>query len=144
MVLGAALVVYSLYAAYLYRFTPDDVFIYLRYANNWAGGGGPVFNPGVHEQGYTSFLWVAILTAARAAGIGGLAFAKGTGAVLGGLLVVLTQVLGLRLQHQRAFQVFGRRMRRASSTRDTRFASRYRFVAEGRENPYLLFERREP
>ncbi|HRC84188.1 MAG TPA: hypothetical protein PK413_01110 [Thermoanaerobaculia bacterium] len=39
----------------------DDSFIYFRYARNLARGFGPVFNPGERVEGYTSFLWIALL-----------------------------------------------------------------------------------
>ncbi len=40
----------------------DDSFISFRYADNWAHGYGPVFNHGERVQGYTNFLWMALLT----------------------------------------------------------------------------------
>lgn len=39
----------------------DDTYIFLRYAENLAGGDGLVFNPGDRVEGYTSPLWVLIL-----------------------------------------------------------------------------------
>lgn len=39
----------------------DDAFISFRYADNWASGHGPVFNHGERVQGYTNFLWMAVL-----------------------------------------------------------------------------------
>jgi len=43
-VAGAALLV--AHAALFWRYTVDDAFISFRYAENWARGFGPVFNPG--------------------------------------------------------------------------------------------------
>lgn len=43
------------------RFYADDAFITLRYSRNFAEGHGPVWNPGQHVEGYTSFSWMAIL-----------------------------------------------------------------------------------
>jgi hypothetical protein len=40
----------------------DDSYIFLRYAENFASGLGPVFNPGERVEGYTSPLWLAALT----------------------------------------------------------------------------------
>lgn len=40
----------------------DEAFISFRYAQNWAEGYGPVFNPGERVEGYTNFLTVALLT----------------------------------------------------------------------------------
>ncbi|MFA7692647.1 MAG: glycosyltransferase family 39 protein [Candidatus Hydrogenedentales bacterium] len=40
----------------------DDAFISFRYAANWAAGFGPVYNPGdAPVEGYTNFLWMALL-----------------------------------------------------------------------------------
>jgi hypothetical protein len=39
----------------------DDAYISLQYAKNWASGQGLVFNPGEKVEGYTNFLWVAVL-----------------------------------------------------------------------------------
>jgi arabinofuranosyltransferase len=44
----------------------DDTFITLRYSRNWAEGHGPVFNPGERVEGYTNFLWMALLAAIHA------------------------------------------------------------------------------
>ncbi len=41
--------------------TIDDAYISLQYAKNWASGNGVVFNPGERVEGYTNFLWVALL-----------------------------------------------------------------------------------
>jgi hypothetical protein len=41
----------------------DDAYIYIRYAENTARGMGPVFNTADPVEGYTGFLWFAILTA---------------------------------------------------------------------------------
>ncbi|MCP4403590.1 MAG: glycosyltransferase family 39 protein [bacterium] len=43
------------------RFTVDDAFISFRYAENFANGGGLVFNKGEYVEGYTNFLWVILL-----------------------------------------------------------------------------------
>jgi hypothetical protein len=41
--------------------TIDDAYISFQYAKNWASGNGVVFNPGERVEGYTNFLWVALL-----------------------------------------------------------------------------------
>jgi arabinofuranosyltransferase len=46
------------------RWLADDAFISFRYANNWSEGRGLVFNVGERVEGYTNFLWTAILTGA--------------------------------------------------------------------------------
>jgi hypothetical protein len=40
----------------------DDTYIFLRYARNIWEGAGPVFNDGERVEGYTSPLWLAVLT----------------------------------------------------------------------------------
>jgi len=47
----------------------DDTFIGVRYAANWVGGNGIVFNPGDPVEGYTSITWVALMSAAYAIGL---------------------------------------------------------------------------
>lgn len=42
-------------------FTVDDAYISFRYAENFANGGGLVFNQGERVEGYTNFLWVLLL-----------------------------------------------------------------------------------
>ena len=44
------------------RFVCDDAFISFRYARNLAQGHGLVFNPGERVEGYTSLLWILLLT----------------------------------------------------------------------------------
>lgn len=39
----------------------DDAFIFYRYAENWANGYGLVYNVNEYVEGYSSFLWVALL-----------------------------------------------------------------------------------
>jgi arabinofuranosyltransferase len=42
--------------------TIDDAYISFQYAKNWASGRGLVFNPGERVEGYSNFLWIAVLT----------------------------------------------------------------------------------
>jgi hypothetical protein len=44
-----------------FRLFVDDAYITLRYSRHLADGIGPVWNPGEHVDGYTSFSWMAIL-----------------------------------------------------------------------------------
>lgn len=46
----------------------EDAYITFRYAANWAGGQGPVFNAGEHVLGFTSPLWTALLSIGIALG----------------------------------------------------------------------------
>lgn len=51
-------------------YTVDDAFVTYRYAVNWADGHGAVFNVGQPAvEGYTSFLWMALISAAARCGV---------------------------------------------------------------------------
>jgi len=56
-----AVVVFVWQASRFWFYTIDDAFISYRYALHWAQGHGPVYNLGERVEGYTNFLWVAIL-----------------------------------------------------------------------------------
>jgi hypothetical protein len=92
-----ALAALAAHQALLSRPYIDDSYIFYRYAANWAAGLGPVFNRGEHVEGFSSFLWTAILAVAGAVGLPpqragpvlGVAFAAGT--------VVLVVALALAL-----------------------------------------------
>ena len=47
--------------AWQQRWVCDDAFISFRYARNWAEGKGLVWNPGERVEGYTNFLWTALI-----------------------------------------------------------------------------------
>ncbi|MEZ4238779.1 MAG: hypothetical protein R3F59_22030 [Myxococcota bacterium] len=85
-----ALAAAALRSAELQPWTLDDAYISFRYAEHWAAGLGPVYTVGERVEGYTCFLWVALLAAGHALGaateplskaLGGLA-AAGTLALL--------------------------------------------------------------
>jgi hypothetical protein len=56
------------YAWHLLWFA-DDAFISLHYARNWIEGNGLVFNPGERVEGYTNFLWLALIAACGRLGL---------------------------------------------------------------------------
>jgi len=51
------------WAAIATRWTCDDIFITLRYAQQFLAGHGFVYNVGERVEGYTHFLWLLIITA---------------------------------------------------------------------------------
>jgi hypothetical protein len=66
-------------AAHLLYYFPravDDMFIYLRYAENLAAGDGLTYNTGEKVEGFSGPLWVALLSIGAWAGVGGVSFAK--------------------------------------------------------------------
>jgi hypothetical protein len=59
--IAGAMAVTSLNAAGYLRHYSDDAYITLRYARYFAAGQGPVWNPGERVEGYTDFLWMALI-----------------------------------------------------------------------------------
>jgi hypothetical protein len=87
VVLGAIL------HGFWYDFISDDAFIVARYARNWLGGLGPVYNPGDPVEGYTSFLGLVLTTLVGllgvdpADGVRVVSFAGALAALIGVLVV---------------------------------------------------------
>ena len=70
----------------MWGFTVDDAFITFRYARNWAEGFGPTYNPGGGPaEGYTTFLWMLLMTLPHLLRLDVVPFAKivGMAAMLG-------------------------------------------------------------
>lgn len=82
--------------------TNDDAFISFRYAENWAAGKGLVFNAGERVEGFSNFLWVALLTVANKLGFAPVWTAKVLSLLFAlGLLFLLfhtARVLGLDIR----------------------------------------------
>ncbi len=77
---GRALLIGSLVGlAWSNRFVQDDAFISFRYAANWVAGHGLVWNVGERVEGYTNFLWTAVIAAALWAGAEPVAAAQAIG-----------------------------------------------------------------
>ena len=68
VVAAPSLVALAVHQALLTRPFIDDSYIFYRYAVNWAHGLGLVFNRGEHVEGFSSFLWTAMLTVTAAFG----------------------------------------------------------------------------
>jgi arabinofuranosyltransferase len=59
---AVAIFVYTKQVALAWSYTPDDAFIWFRYAQNLAAGNGITFNAeGPRAEGYTGFLWLWIM-----------------------------------------------------------------------------------
>jgi hypothetical protein len=79
--------------------TVDDTFIFLRYAANLAAGHGPTWNPGGPPvEGYTSVLWVVLLSIPHTLGLDAVHFAKGFGVFASLATLALSYGLVLRLE----------------------------------------------
>ncbi len=69
-------VLFVVMVMYVFSFTIDDAYISLRYAENWANGYGPVFNPGEHAEGYTNFLLIIVEMLLFRLGLGDLFYVR--------------------------------------------------------------------
>ncbi|MCB9726928.1 MAG: hypothetical protein H6744_06340 [Deltaproteobacteria bacterium] len=95
--LASAACVAALHGLYYFPRTVDDMFIYLRYAENAAAGHGLVYNLGERVEGFSGPLWLGALTLGEWSGLGALATAK-----LLGVLSLLALGAGVyRLGRQR-------------------------------------------
>lgn len=84
----------GLYHAIWYHFyQPDDTFIYLVYVKNFLAGNGATFN-GELVEGYSSILWLAVVSLFSLPGIDLLLGSK----IIGWVLYASTAVLLLRMQ----------------------------------------------
>ncbi len=91
----------ALWWAWQLKWLCDDAYISFRYADNWARGQGLVFNAGERVEGYTNFLWTALM-----AGFIKLGADPGQAAIVVGLacfvvMLLLLDRLGSRLGAQR-------------------------------------------
>ena len=59
----------SLWLTFQYRWVLDDAFIYFRYAENFRQTGQLVFNRDEYVEGFTSPLWMLLLTGTRLLGL---------------------------------------------------------------------------
>jgi hypothetical protein len=93
-----AVVILGVHSASLQPWTLDDAYITFRYAEHLADGHGPVYNVGERVEGYTTFLWVALLALGSAAGLTVEPLSKILGVALGvsslGLLATTSRVAG--------------------------------------------------
>lgn len=71
----------------------DDAFITFRYANNFIDGHGLVFNIGERVEGFTSILWVLILSSVKILGLDLVGFSQISGVALGILSIWITFLL---------------------------------------------------
>jgi arabinofuranosyltransferase len=74
-----SLLVVIAHSIYIFPWMLDDAFISFRYVQNFVSGHGLVYNAGERVEGYTTFLWVVLLSLGR---------------LLGMNIVILSKVLG--------------------------------------------------
>jgi len=70
-------------SAQIFSYTIDDAYITFRYSKNLAAGFGPTYNPGQPPvEGYTTFLWMLLMTFPHLIGVNVAAFSKIVGILL--------------------------------------------------------------
>jgi len=70
-------------SAQIFSYTIDDAYITFRYSKNLAAGFGPTYNPGLHPvEGYTTFLWMLLMTLPHFVGLNVATFSKVIGILL--------------------------------------------------------------
>lgn len=76
----------------------DDVFISLRYAQQFLDGHGLVFNPGERVEGYTNFLWTMILAGGMRLGMDPVRLSSWLGILSYGAIAAAFLILSYRLR----------------------------------------------
>ncbi|MBN1453077.1 MAG: hypothetical protein JW963_18830 [Anaerolineales bacterium] len=101
-------------SAQIYPFTIDDAYITFRYSKNLAAGFGPTYNPGLPPvEGYTTFLWMLLMTLPHFIGMNVATFSKIAGLLLTCGAFAMTSLLtytlarGFPLKARLFFGAFG-------------------------------------
>jgi arabinofuranosyltransferase len=98
----------------IFSYTIDDAYITFRYSKNLAAGFGPTYNPGLPPvEGYTTFLWMLLMTTPHFIGVNVATFSKvlgvlltcGTFALISLITFQLTRIFPLKARL--AFSTFG-------------------------------------
>jgi arabinofuranosyltransferase len=106
VVLVAALAVSALaHVAWYFPRTVDDMFIYLRFAENFASGHGLVYNPGERVEGFSSLPWVLLQSLAFLTGLDAVTFTKVLGILSLGALLYAAALIVLDMTGSRVLAV---------------------------------------
>lgn len=92
-----AALIYGAHRAYIVRWLCDDIFITFRYAENFLGGHGFVYNISERVEGYTHFAWLCLLTFLQWLGLGPEAASQWVGEVCFVLTLGLFAVISYRI-----------------------------------------------
>jgi len=95
---AVAIFVYAKHVSLAWPYTPDDAFIWFRYAQNLAAGNGITFNAeGPRAEGYTGFLWLWIMAIPHWLRTDPVVFSKWVGVALAAGTFALTFRIALEL-----------------------------------------------
>ncbi|HUT98000.1 MAG TPA: hypothetical protein VM054_02865 [bacterium] len=95
LVFLAIVVLWSAWAVSCF-FLNEDAFISFRYVQNLVQGQGLVYNPGVHDEGYSNLLWILLLAPFALAGIPPEHAAPALGILSGAMLLYVVWRLAKR------------------------------------------------
>lgn len=97
LILISHLIYYRLIQSF-FHYAIDDTFITFRYSRNLADGFGPTWNPGIAPiEGYTTFLWMLIMSIPHVLSFDALIFSKLLGVVLGELTLIFGMLVAARV-----------------------------------------------
>ena len=83
--------------AYTKRWVGDDIFIGLRYIENFLNGHGLIYNPGERVEGYTDFLWLMIVSFFQWLKFEPVTIVITLGIICSGVVLVTIMLIGLKL-----------------------------------------------
>ncbi len=97
------IVLFYLTVALHFDYTPDDTYIYLRYAKNLVEGGGFSFNDGEPSSGITGPLWVFMIAAGTTGGLDPYIVAKTLDLLFASLSIFLVYAVAYGILRDRIF-----------------------------------------
>ncbi|HDR06210.1 MAG TPA: hypothetical protein ENN88_01095, partial [Candidatus Coatesbacteria bacterium] len=100
LVFLAILALWSAWAVSIF-FVNEDAFISFRYVQNLVSGRGLVYNPGLHDEGYSNLLWILLLAPFALAGVPPERAAPALGILSGAALLYVVFLLARRLLPER-------------------------------------------
>ncbi|MBI4429002.1 MAG: hypothetical protein HY562_07770 [Ignavibacteriales bacterium] len=105
--LAAAVVFFYITTILHFSYTPDDTYIYLRYAKNISEGEGFAFNSGVRTLGVTSPLWTFLISVGALVKLDPWVVAKTFDLVFASLSIVQVFILAFVILRDKVFAVIG-------------------------------------
>jgi len=99
--LGGVVLIFYATALLHFGYTPDDTFIYLRFAKNIINGGGFAFNPGEPTYGVSSPLWTLLIAAGAWMNLDPYLVAKVLDLLFGSFALVIFYLLAFEVIRER-------------------------------------------
>lgn len=105
---GPAMIVGLFYITIVlhYTYTPDETYIYLQYAKNFASGDGFSFNADTQSYGISGPLWVLLIAAGTRAGLDPFIVAKTFDILFASLSIVLVYTIAFTIIRDKIYSFF--------------------------------------